>query len=216
MELIFLFHPLFSALLFSAALCADTFGAGLILGSRKIVLPLPSLLSLSLVCSVSLTLSMLAGELLGDHMTASFASVLGAVLLIGLGCVRLFEGALKKLLSRLCAKTQGYTLRFSGLTIFLKVCLDSSQADFNRSNSISLWEAASLAAALRLDGVAAGLGAGMMGANPCHMGFLSLILNFGAAKGGCALGEKFSQHSRRDFGFAAGFLLILLGTAKLL
>ena len=211
-----MFRVFFSAVIFSLALCVDTFGAGMVLGSRKIALPLRSLLGLSFLCSLCLTLSMMVGKLLSGRMNGSFASTLGAVILIGLGGIRLCEGFFKKILSRLCAHSQGFTLRFSGLTIFLKVCLDSAQADFNRSKSLSLWEAASLAAALSLDGIAAGLGAGMMGASPWLMGGLSLLLNFGAAKGGCALGEKISQHSRRDFGFAAGVLLILLGTAKLL
>lgn len=204
----------FRALLFAAALSLDTLVAAATLGAQKIDLPFRSLLGMSFVCSAGLTLSMWLGDAVGGWMTAEQAKMLGSLVLIVLGAVRLCAGIIKKGLRKLCEENRSIQLHFAKLTVFLKVCVDSAQADFNRSQSLSLWEAMSLAAALSLDGIAAGFGAGMLRGNIWIIAGLSFAVQFGAAKIGWILGKQLSRKSDRDLSIAAGCVLILLGLGR--
>ena len=76
----------------------------------------------------------------------------------------------------------------------MQVCVDSTCADFNRSQSLSVSEAVSLAAALSVDGLAAVLpGAGTMQQNHWLLLALSLGINLLAVKGGWRLGSRFAH-----------------------
>ena len=86
--------------------------------------------------------------------------------------------------------------------------------DFNRSQSLSVSEAVSLAAALSVDGLAAGFGAGMMQQNHWLLLALSLGINLLAVKGGWRLGSRFCTRFERDISWSAGLLLILMGCLK--
>lgn len=132
--------------------------------------------------------------------------------------MRLFDSLVKGLLRRCCESERSFILRFQNLKIFLQVCIDSTQADFNRSNSLSCLEAVSLAVALSLDGLVAGFGSGFS----ARAGFsilvflLSLLCNLLAVLSGCKLGQHLSSRSQKDFSWLAGGMLILLGVGRLL
>ena len=149
--MVFLLFYLLEAAVLALALSLDTFAAGISLGARRIRIPAASLLALSLTCSLSLLVSILLGGLLGDWISPHAANLISCMLLCGIGGVRLFDSLVKGLLRRCCESERSFILRFQNLKIFLQVCIDSTQADFNRSNSLSCLEAVSLAVALSLD-----------------------------------------------------------------
>ena len=207
--MVFLLFYLLEAAVLALALSLDTFAAGISLGARRIRIPAASLLALSLTCSLSLLVSILLGGLLGDWISPHAANLISCALLCGIGGVRLFDSLVKGLLRRCCESERSFILRFQNLKIFLQVCIDSTQADFNRSNSLSCLEAVSLAVALSLDGLVAGFGSGFS----ARAGFsilvflLSLLCNL--------LGQHLSSRSQKDFSWLAGGMLILLGVGRL-
>lgn len=216
--MVFLLFYLLEAAVLALALSLDTFAAGISLGARRIRIPAASLLALSLTCSLSLLVSILLGGLLGDWISPHAANLISCMLLCGIGGVRLFGSLVKGLLRRCCESERSFILRFQNLKIFLQVCIDSTQADFNRSNSLSCLEAVSLAVALSLDGLVAGFGSGFS----ARAGFsilvflLSLLCNLLAVLSGCKLGQHLSSRSQKDFSWLAGGMLILLGVGRLL
>ncbi len=215
--MVFLLFYLLEAAVLALALSLDTFAAGISLGARCIRIPAASLLALSLTCSLSLLVSILLGGLLGDWISPRAANLISCALLCGIGGVRLFDSLVKGLLRRCCESERSFILRFQNLKIFLQVCIDSTQADFNRSNSLSCLEAVSLAVALSLDGLVAGFGSGFS----ARAGFsilvflLSLLCNLLAVLAGCRLGQHLSSCSQKDFSWLAGGMLILLGVGRL-
>ena len=215
--MVFLLFYLLEAAVLALALSLDTFAAGISLGARRIRIPAASLLALSLTCSLSLLISILLGGLLGDWISPRAANLISCALLCGIGGVRLFDSLVKGLLRRCCESERSFILRFQNLKIFLQVCIDSTQADFNRSNSLSCLEAVSLAVALSLDGLVAGFGSGFS----ARAGFsilvflLSLLRNLLAVLAGCKLGQHLSSRSQKDFSWLAGGMLILLGVGRL-
>ena len=200
--MVFLLFYLLEAAVLALALSLDTFAAGISLGARRIRIPAASLLALSLTCSLSLLVSILLGGLLGDWISPHAANLISCMLLCGIGGVRLFDSLVKGLLRRCCESERSFILRFQNLKIFLQVCIDSTQADFNRSNSLSCLEAVSLAVALSLDGLVAGFGSGFSGRLQTRTAPLQ------------ALPEGFQLARWRDADFAGGGETVLKQSIK--
>ena len=202
-------ETLWGCTLLALALSMDTFAAGLALGTQQIKIPFCSALALGLTCSFSLWAAVWLGDTAGGWMSVRTASLLGGGVLVVMGSVRL-----KNVLKKCCERENAWVFRIKNLRIFLQVCVDSTCADFNRSQSLSVSEAVSLAAALSVDGLAAGFGAGMMQQNHWLLLALSLGINLLAVKGGWWLGSRFCTRFERDISWSAGLLLILMGCLK--
>lgn len=197
------------------ALSLDTFTASLALGAQKIQMPVLSKIMLSLTCSLSLWVAMILGETAGDWITPHFAAWIGCAVLVLMGTVRLCDSLLKRFLQRCCEKREGVMVRFQNLEIFLRVCVDSTQADFNGSQSLSVIEAVSLAAALSIDGLAAGFGAGMLEQNCWMVLGMALTVNLLMSQIGWKLGRRFSERAKGDLSWLAGVVLITMGLLRL-
>ena len=198
------------------ALSLDTFTAGVALGTQKITVPFRSVLAISLTCSASLWLAISLGGWIGNWISPRTGAVIGCVILVMMGSVRLFDGVIKELLRRCCENKEGMVFYRKNLKIFLQVCVDSAQADFNRSQSLSVPEAISLAAALSVDGLAAGVGAGILDVSHWLIFLIAMLINLFAVHLGCRTGIRFSRKHEQDISWVAGALLIVLGVIKLI
>lgn len=207
---------IFQAFFLVLALSLDTFTAGVALGTQKITVPFRSVLAISLTCSASLWLAISLGGWIGNWISPRTGAVIGCVILVMMGSVRLFDGVIKELLRRCCENKEGMVFYRKNLKIFLQVCVDSAQADFNRSQSLSIPEAISLAAALSVDGLAAGVGAGILDVSHWLIFLIAMLINLFAVHLGCRTGIRFSRKHEQDISWVAGALLIVLGLIKLI
>lgn len=207
---------IFQAFFLVLALSLDTFTAGVALGTQKIMVPFRSVLAISLTCSASLWLAISLGGWIGNWISPRTGAVIGCVILVMMGSVRLFDGVIKELLRRCCENKEGMVFYRKNLKIFLQVCVDSAQADFNRSQSLSVPEAISLAAALSVDGLAAGVGAGILDVSHWLIFLIAMLINLFAVHLGCRTGIRFSRKHEQDISWVAGVLLIVLGLIKLI
>lgn len=207
---------IFQAFFLVLALSLDTFTAGVALGTQKITVPFQSVLAISLTCSASLWLAISLGGWIGNWISPRTGAVIGCVILVMMGSVRLFDGVIKELLRRCCENKEGMVFYRKNLKIFLQVCVDSAQADFNRSQSLSVPEAISLAVALSVDGLAAGVGAGILDVSHWLIFLIAMLINLFAVHLGCRTGIRFSRKHEQDISWVAGALLIVLGLIKLI
>lgn len=207
---------IFQAFFLVLALSLDTFTAGVALGTQKIMVPFRSVLAISLTCSASLWLAISLGGWIGNWISPRTGAVIGCVILVMMGSVRLFDGVIKELLRRCCENKEGMVFYRKNLKIFLQVCVDSAQADFNRSQSLSVPEAISLAAALSVDGLAVGVGAGILDVSHWLIFLIAMLINLFAVHLGCRMGIHFSRKHEQDISWVAGALLIVLGLIKLI
>lgn len=207
---------IFQAFFLVLALSLDTFTAGVALGTQKIMVPFQSVLAISLTCSASLWLAISLGGWIGNWISPRTGAVIGCIILVMMGSVRLFDGVIKELLRRCCENKEGMVFYRKNLKIFLQVCVDSAQADFNRSQSLSVPEAISLAAALSVDGLAAGVGAGILDVSHWLIFLIAMLINLFAVHLGCRTGIRFSRKHEQDISWVAGALLIVLGLIKLI
>lgn len=95
-----MFGPLFSLVLLAFALSLDSFGVGITYGLRKMKIPLLSILIISLCSGVVICISMQVGVLLSQVVSPDAASVIGAVILVLMGCWSLVQMLIQKEKSR--------------------------------------------------------------------------------------------------------------------
>ncbi|MDP4097864.1 sporulation membrane protein YtaF [Paenibacillus sp. P96] len=223
-----------SLLLLSFALSLDSFGVGITYGLRKMRIPLGSIVVISLCSGLIIMVSMQAGTLLMQFLSPTFASLLGAVILIGIGCWSLLhpghskadkEEVQKPLLreqepasadaDRNVKMLFSVELRKIGLVIH--ILRSPSAADTDQSGSISAKEAVWLGIALSLDAFGAGLGAAMLGFNPLLTAAAIALFSGLFLIAGMKAGFRLSAFRfMRVFGLLPALLLIIMGMMKLL
>lgn len=203
---------LFAALLLALASSVDAFAASFAYGTGRIRIPAASLLAASAICGATLALSVLLGRLAEPLLPEPATRFLSFALLLCLGLCKLFDSSVKR-----CIRARRREFRFSAgkLNFILQVYADPEEADQDCSRVLSPREAASLAAALSLDGLAAGFGSGLGQGST----WLALPLAFAATALamalGCRLGRRVAERSQRDLSWLGGALLLLLAFVHL-
>ena len=195
-------------------LSLDAFAASLAYGADKIEIPPTSTAVISAICSLLLALSLAFGGLLAPLLSIGVIRWLPFSILLILGAVKLFDSSLKRLIS----KRGGQKLRLKAfrMKFILQIYADPSVADADSSRVLSAKEAASLAVAMSLDGLAIGFGAGLASQSPTLTFVLCFAITAMAVKAGQLAGKKLSLRLQRSMGWISGVFLILLALSKLL
>lgn len=163
-----------------------------------------------------MALGMLLGWALSCFMAGYFSHLLGAVILMGLGSLVMWQAILDRKNHR--GKTDTYNNKKDSFIQFIKKLIrQPEEADLDHSGSINPNEAFFLGLALASDALGAGLGIGLAGFN---IWLTSLLV-------GCSkfcliiLGLFWGQRSRGSIPLfpaqlLAGLILILLGLSNIL
>lgn len=199
------------ALVLAAASSIDAFMASFSCGVGKVKIPPKSIWVISGICSLTLGLSLWLGNLLAPFIPAGLAREIGGGLLLLIGVYKLFESLMKGWLRR---REREIHFRLFHVRCILKIYVDPTEADLDASSRLSTGEAAALATALSVDGLAAGFGAGLSMGNPVLSGIFSLLLSAAAVFLGCRMGHTLSLHIHTDGAWFSGIVLILLGASK--
>lgn len=223
--------PVASLILLSFAVSLDGFGVGITYGVRKIKIPISSILIIAACSGLIILLSMMVGVLLTGWMTADGASAVGAVILIGIGLLALYQFIRSGEREELGAPISSTDLSTEHdeqphnpvlkmeLKVFgfiIQILRTPSAADMDRSGTISAGEAFLLGTALSLDAFGAGIGAALVGFPP----LLTAIL-IAAASGfflwsGTRVGFWVSGWRwMRKLSMLPGVILIAMGIFKL-
>lgn len=176
------------ALLINLSLCLDAFVAGIAYGAGKIKLPFFSLIIINLICTAFLAFSLFIGRVAGGLISEDAAKWFSFGLLLCIGIIKL----------------AGH----------FNACKNPAAADKDNSRHISAAEAAALAVALSIDGLAVGFGAGLSTAAVWWIIGLSLLTDPAALLGGKTLGSALASKTKINLGFLSGVLLILLAVLK--
>ena len=196
------------ACLLAAAVCMDTFFAAMGCSISGIRIPKRCAALISVIGSAFLGVSLLGGQVLASLLPESVCRYGGAAILCVLGGVQLAKEGLKALF-----RSKKPHIKRKALGLVIEICFDETLADTDGSKTLSVREAVTFAAALSLDSLVSGLGAGI-GAGwifPC-LG-LTLVLGFVLTLSGAALGMTCS---RRHLQWLGGCMLIALGICRVL
>ncbi|AIQ51879.1 membrane protein [Paenibacillus sp. FSL R7-0331] len=227
--------PLFSLLLLAFALSLDGFGVGITYGLRKMKIPLLSILIISLCSGIVICVSMQVGVLLAKVVSPDAASIIGAVILVLMGCWSLVQMLTQKEkgpqeTERKAAdeimpaaaqagpqKSAVFSLELRHLGVVIQILRTPSSADIDDSGSISSMEAMILGIALSLDAFGAGLGAALLGFSPVWTSLMIALFSGTFLLLGMKTGLKLSGSFWMKHAAALpALLLIAMGIMKLL
>jgi putative sporulation protein YtaF len=207
---------LMQALLLVFAVSADAFVSSFAYGAKKIKIPFVSVIVISAISAAFLAVSLFAGEFIRGFLSESTAGILCFLILFTLGLVKLLDNAVKALIKKRNKHINGQ-LKFKLLNFnfILNVYANPEDADSDRSNVLSPGEAVSLSIALSLDGLAAGIGTALGGANKPLIIALALAVGILAITLGSFTGNKAADKSKAGFSWLGGAVLIVLAVFKL-
>ncbi len=207
--------PALDAILLVSALSMDAFVASFAYGTSKIKIPFKSAIIINIVCSTILGIALFMGSIISNFIQPAFTTSICVTVLLMLGLAKLFDSTLKSLINKNCNYCRDLSFRLFDFKFFLRVCLDSTEADADHSLELSPKESFSLAVALSLDGLAAGFSTGLLSVNIIQIILFSLIINMIAVLAGCFLGNKVAERSDLNLSWLSGATLILLAFLKL-
>lgn len=195
------------------AMITDTFFVSFSYSCRKIKIPAVSAVIISLVSSAVLTLSLCFSQTFCMFIPQNYCRIIGAVILGIIGIIQFCRNRLRSVLQK---HSGNGSISFScfNFGFVIKVYLDETQADSDRSKLLSAKESIALALALSVDSVCGGAAAGISGSNILRTGILSFIFGLMAVASGKKLGET-NKLQRYDLSWISGVFLILLALVKL-
>lgn len=197
------------------ALSTDAFVSGFAYGTNKIKIPFASVAVINVICSSVLAVALLFGAFLSPLIPSAVTNAVCFTILFIIGNVKLFDSAVKALIRKHGGINKRIKFSVFSLGVILNIYANPQDADADASKLLSPKEAAYLAAALSLDGLAIGFGAGLANINPLLVIALSLVSDMAAVTGGCCLGNKIARKLSLNLTWLSGVILIALAFLKI-
>ena len=195
-------------LVFSLAVSADGFLAGLAYGVRGLRIGWASLLAISLASLAMMSGSLFAGAQVEAWLESGRAKVLGAVLLAIVGGCICLEAWLKTTAPSGAPKPL-IRWRISSLGLVIQVLREPTRADLDSSGTLNLAEAGLLGLALALDAFGVGLGAGLTGLGSWKLPVAVAGGNLALVPAGSWIGRRYGPRKLGEKGgLVPGLLLI--------
>ncbi|MEK3890426.1 sporulation membrane protein YtaF [Bacillus sp. FSL K6-3431] len=203
-------------LLLAVAISLDSFSTGLAYGLRKMRIPLKSILIIALCTAVSLGVAMLAGQLVQQLLSVTFANRLGGSILILIGALVIYQFLKKENDSTNVNETLVFNWEIKTLGVVIHILKKPTRADFDKSGTVTGLEALMLGVALSLDAFGAGIGAAMLGFSPILLAVCAALMSGIFLASGLQIGQIFSKSSWfQKLAFLPGVLLMFIGLLKM-
>lgn len=197
--------------LLSAALSIDGLSIGASCGLGRIRIPLRSRLIITAVTVIVTGAAVAAGCLLGGFIPELAGKLTGAVLLFAIGAFMIF-GELRKKTERTEKNKQGI------LSASARLIASPQECDPDESRNIDDREALVIGIALSADSFAAGISAGIGGAEaffvPVMCTAFQLLFMLLGEKGAAGL-RNYIPHNGKIIGIIAGAILIVTAALKI-
>ncbi|MCL2036429.1 MAG: manganese efflux pump [Oscillospiraceae bacterium] len=179
----------------SLSLSLDAFAAAFAYGCTGTKIPFGSVVVINLVCTAFLGLALFAGDYASGFISPGIGVLICFSVLMLIGGFKLFQSLFTKPVK--CGK-------------------DSGSDSYTPQKSLLPFQAAIIAAALSLDGIAAGFGAALGGVNSFVMLGVSLTVHMAAVPLGGRLGGRLSKKTTLNISWLGGAVIIILAFTKLL
>jgi putative sporulation protein YtaF len=193
----------------------DAFSASFAYGSNKIKIPMMSNHIINLIGTSILALSLLAGAFVRQFLPDGLTAWISFAILFVLGAIKLLDGVMKSVIRKYSNLDKEIEFSMFSMKFILRLYANPEEADVDASRSISPKEAAVLAFALSLDGMAVGFGAALGSVNIWAVITASLIANMLAVSLGCLLGNKLARKTSFNPSWLGGAILVIMAFLKL-
>ena len=204
------------SVIFVTALSTDALIASFAYGSNKIKIPMISVQVISFLCTVVLGVSLLLGTFLKAYIPGSVLHLVSFGILFILGVIKLLDNLIKSAIDKHTTINKQIKFSLLNLNFILNIYANPDEADVDHSKTLSPREALSLAIALSIDSLVAGVGAALANVSILAVIVSSLILSTLAVKSGEMLGHKLSDKVPFGLSWLSGAILISLAFVRLL
>lgn len=201
----------------------DSIGVGISYGIKKTKVGILSFLVLFTLIFAVTTISMLFGNFITSIVSETFVSIIGAIMLLGMGIFIIYSAIFNKKeknsknsLSSSIHKEYNFFIKFLGITI--NIIKNPVSSDIDNSNIIDIHEALFLGTALSLDAISIGFGASVIGINSLVFPFFMSLFHLIFLYAGIYVGEHINNISKLPsniLSVISGILLICLSLLKL-
>ena len=203
------------SLVIAWAISLDAFVCSFAYGSKRIKIPFKSAWVINLICGAVIGLTLFAGSLLLQYIPYRFAVAISFTILLALGIAKLLDSITISIIRKHSVINKEIKFSLFNFKFILNLYANPEQADIDGSKVLSPTEAAMLALALSLDGLAVGLGAALGSANGVVVFISAFIVNMIALLAGAFLGNKVGKRIPFNVSWLSGTLLILLAFSNL-
>lgn len=191
-----------SSLLFAVSANIDSIVVGISLGLKNIKVGTAINLLIALILSAVTVLSIAAGSILYIIIPIELSNMIGGGILIIIG--------LYSFIKPLYDTRHGKKTSKEDKGGYLSVLEAPEKADKDSSGNIDARESILLAAALSLNNLGMGIGAGITGLNLYITAVFSFVLSIAFLSAGCRLGKRFALKAFGEYASVAGAALIIL------
>ncbi|NLC06879.1 MAG: sporulation membrane protein YtaF [Syntrophomonadaceae bacterium] len=201
------FLTIASALLFGVSANMDNIVVGLSLGMKKIEVGKVTNLLIAFILSIVTILSMVIGKMLNALMPTTMANISGGVLLILIGLYALWKSIHDNKQKEINAVPSQCSMKN-----YIEILDTPEKADLDKSGTINGKESLLLAAALSINNLGLGIGAGITGLNVFITVLFAFIFSILFLSIGYYLGSNYlSKALGKHASITAALLIILLG-----
>jgi putative Mn2+ efflux pump MntP len=183
-------QAIIQASVLSLSLSLDALAASFAYGCTGTRVPLKSVMVINIICTSFLGVALFAGAYASRFIPAQAGILICFAVLMIIGIIKLLQGLFSK----------------------SNNCINDRQAQVKVLKPI---EAALIASALSLDGIAAGFAAALGGVNAAAMLVVSLAAHMAAVPLGAKLGRRLSQTTKLNVSWIGGAVIIILAVTKL-
>ncbi|GAB6099258.1 sporulation membrane protein YtaF [Halanaerocella petrolearia] len=213
---------LLAIFILALAISLDGFVVGITYGLKGIKMNYGSILIISIASGITILLAMSLGNLLTNFLAPIWATRIGGIILILIGCWLFYDSVHsllvvdEKVVKSDPDPREVFTFKIESLGLIINILHKPVKADLDYSGVISKQEALFLGIALALDAFGAGIGAAMVGYQPLVSALLVIGCKFGLLSGGIYLGKKITGNRiNSTIRLLPGLILIILGLTKL-
>lgn len=185
----------------------DIFLAAAACCNSGIRIPPASALLIDVISAAVLGISMTFSGMISHIFPLELCRTAGEAVLIIIGAATIAKSLFRSLVRRVTDKGE-LLLKMKGSPLMVKLCIDDTAADADRSMILSAGEAAVLALASSFDSAATGLSCGCSGMSAAVAFLFTTLCGAAAIILGGITGRKISS-LRHDLSWAGGVLLIV-------
>lgn len=203
-----------SSFVFAGAISLDALGAAIAYGADRIRIPIYSSLVIASVCTGCLAISLFFGYAIASVVPAFLTRLIGFLILCIIGGTKLIDSGIKVWIRKRKVNQKQINFTAFHFKFILTIYADPQKADVDHSRVLSPGEAFSLALALSLDGLAAGIGGGFIHFHVLSVLLFTFLFTMICVVGGSKIGERLARKTTMDLSFVSGMVLIMLALIK--
>lgn len=209
-------HTILTSVLIAIAANLDNLGVGIAYGIQKIRISYYANFIIAIISFLATFLSAVIGEIISYYLSKQLASIIGAILLLGVGAWIFIQPIIP-------------TAKNKPITINVQLCQRKSyiapteilrcpkHADIDNSHDIGTWEAIILGIALSINALAGGFDAGSVGISSLVEAILVGTFSFLTIIIGCHFGKRYVANQLGKYAtLVSGVLLIIIGLDQLI